>query len=98
MNDSEENPNGMGEIQNDSEEDSKSHAGIGDEVDVFRKQIDSLAETLPLTMVAIRVGHDIEKRRNATNSLPITARWNMMTMRRRQLSSLLITRYATADL
>lgn len=37
---------------------SRASVSIGDEVDLFIKQIDSLAETLPLTMVAIRIGYE----------------------------------------
>lgn len=39
-------------------ESSSDSMSIGDEVDLFIKQIDSLAETLPLTLIAIRVGYD----------------------------------------
>jgi len=33
-------------------------ASIGEEVDLFIKQIDSLADTLPLTMLAIKIGYE----------------------------------------
>lgn len=58
MSASEEDSNGARNGQAGHTEGLHASASIGDEVDLFIKQIDSLAETLPLTLIAIRISYE----------------------------------------
>lgn len=58
MSTSKEHDTGTRNGQAEHAESSRASMSIGDEVDLFIKQIDSLMETLPFTLVAIKVGYD----------------------------------------
>lgn len=55
---SKEDDNGKSSESTASEESTSDAILIGDEINLFIKQIDSLAETLPLTLLAIKVGYE----------------------------------------
>ena len=57
MNNTDDDSNDKKESQTESEGRLESATSIGAEVDLFIKQIDSLAETLPLTMLVIQAAH-----------------------------------------
>lgn len=57
--DEEHNDVSKGEEQTEPSEDTRPATTIGDEVGLFIRQIDSLAETLPLTMVIIQAAHGV---------------------------------------